>query len=86
MTTYGQTSKEIHDEYEKEEEPIEEEYIRTFPKKFSSSLPRVRLGVDLPNSMNNNMDALRIKIPHSDIYNKGWKNFDSRLLGRRKRY
>jgi hypothetical protein len=86
MTNYGQTSKEIQEEFEKEEEPIEDQYMRTFPKRHSSILPHVKLGVDLPSSMGaTNMNSLRIKIPHSNVYNDEWRNFGSSLFGKKKR-
>jgi hypothetical protein len=87
MTNYGQTSKELEEEYEKEEEPFEQEYIRTFPKKHSSSLPRARLCVKIPNSMDymGGFDSIRMTIPKSDIFNKEWRNFNTRLFGKKKR-
>lgn len=85
MADYGKTSKELEEEFEKEEEPIEQEYIKTFPKKFSSSLPHARLGVKVPDSMNYSIGSLKVKIPPSDIYNKEWQNFDSRLLGKKRK-
>jgi len=86
MTNYGQTAKELEEEFEREEEPIEQEYIRTFPKSHSSLLPHMKLGVKLPSSMDCcNIDSLRVKIPHSDIYNKEWRNFDTRLLGKKRK-
>jgi hypothetical protein len=87
MTNYGQTSKELEEEFEREEEPVEQEYIKTFPKKFSSSLPRARLGVKVPDSMSymNRIDSLKIDIPHSDIYNKEWRSFNTSLLVGKKR-
>jgi len=88
MPNYGQTSKDIQEEYEKEEEPFEQEYIKTFPKKHSSSLPRARLGVKIPNSMDymNTVDTIRVGIPRSNIYNKEWTtNLETPLFGRRKK-
>lgn len=87
MTDYNKTSKELEEEFEKEEEPTEKEYIKTFPKKFSSSLPRARLGVKIPDSMSymNSIDSLSVKIPHSDIYNKEWKNFETPLFGKKRK-
>ncbi len=87
MPNYGHTSKDIQEEYEKEEEPFEQEYIRTFPKKHSSSLPRARLGVKIPDSMSymNSIDSLSVKIPHSDIYNKEWRNFETPLFGKKRK-
>jgi hypothetical protein len=88
MPNYGQTSKDIQDEYEKEEEPFEQEFVRTFPKKHSSSLPRARLGVKIPNSMDfmNSVDSIRVGIPHSNIYNKEWTtNLEAPLFGRKRR-
>ena len=86
MTNYGQTSKELEEEYEKEEEPTEKEYIKTFPKKFSSSLPRVRLSMKVPDSMEymGGWDSIRMTVPKSDIFNKDWRNFDTRLFKKRK--
>jgi hypothetical protein len=87
MTNYGQTSKELEEEFEREEEPIEQEYIRTFPKKHSSLIPRVRTDVKLPNTMDymGRFDSLRVTIPYSDVYNKEWRNFDTRLFGKKKK-
>lgn len=87
MTNYGQTSKELEEEFEREEEPIEQEYIRTFPKKHSSLIPRVRTDVKLPNTMDymGRFDSLKVNIPHSDIYNKEWRNFNTSLLVGKKR-
>ena len=85
MSDYGKTSKELEEEFEREEEPIEREYVRTFPKSHSSLLPHMRLGVKLPSSMDYNINSLKVKIPHSDIYNKEWQNFDSRLLGKKRK-
>jgi hypothetical protein len=86
MTNYGQTSKELEEEYEKEEEPTEKEYIKTFPKKFSSSLPRVRLSMKVPDSMEymGGWDSIRMTVPKSDIFNKEWRNFDTRLFKKKK--
>lgn len=86
MPTYGQTSKELEEEFEKEEEPIERKYVKMFPKSHSSLLPRARLDVGLPNSMNymGGLDSIRMTIPKSDIYNKEWRNFDTRLFKKRK--
>jgi len=86
MTNYGQTSKELEEEYEKEEEPIEQEYVRTFPKRHSSLLPHMRLDVKLPSSMGCcDINSLKVKIPHSDIYNKEWRNLDTRLFGKKRK-
>lgn len=87
MTDYGKTSKELEEEYEREEEPIEREFVRTFPQKHSSSLPRARLGVKVPDSMYymNRINSLKIKIPHSDIYNKEWENFNTGVFGKKKK-
>jgi hypothetical protein len=87
MTHYGQTSKEVQEEYEKEEEPIEEGYMKTFPKRHSSILPHVKLGVTIPSSMGymNTMDSIRMRIPHSSIHNKDWEKFESPLFLRKKR-
>jgi len=86
MSHYGQSSKEIQEEFEKEEEPIEEQYMRTFPKRHSSILPHVKLGVSIPSSMGGmDMDSLRIKIPHSDVYNKEWRSFGSSLFGKKRK-
>ena len=87
MTNYGQTSKELEEEYEKEEEPTEKEYIKTFPKKFSSSLPRVRLSMKVPDSMEymGGWDSIRMTVPKSDIYNKEWQNFETPLFGKKKK-
>lgn len=86
MTDYGKTSKELEEEYEKEEEPTEKEYIKTFPKKFSSSLPRVRLSMKVPDSMEymGGWDSIRMTVPKSDIFNKEWRNFDTRLFKKKK--
>lgn len=87
MTNYGQTSKELEEEYEREEEPIEQDYIRTFPKKHSSLIPRVRTGVKLPNTMEyiGRFDSLKVNIPHSDIYNKDWQKFETPLFGKKRK-
>lgn len=85
MTNYGQTSKELEEEYEKEEEPIEQEYVRTFPKSHSSLLPHMRLGVKIPSSMDYNINSLKVKIPHSDVYNTEWRNFNTNLLGKKRK-
>lgn len=85
MVDYGKTSKELEEEYEKEEEPIEKEYVRTFPKSHSSLLPHMRLGVKLPSSMDHNINSLKVKIPKSDIYNVEWRNFNTNLLGKKRK-
>lgn len=87
MTNYGQTSKDIQEEYEREEEPFEQEFVKTFPKKHSSSLPRARLGVKIPNSMDymGGLDSIRMTIPKSDIFNKEWRNFNTRLFRKKKK-
>lgn len=68
MTNYGQTSKELEEEFEKEEEPIEQEYIRTFPKKHSSLIPRVRTNVKIPNTNSNLNVILGVKLPRTDMH------------------
>jgi hypothetical protein len=30
-------------------------------------------------------DSLRVRIPHSDVYNKEWRNFDTRLFGKKRK-
>ncbi len=88
MKNYEKSSKNIQEGFEKEEEPFEQEYIRTFPKKHSSSLPRARLGVKIPNSMDymNTIDTISVGIPHSDIHNAEWTtNLTAPLFGRKKK-
>lgn len=85
MSEYGKTSKELEEEFEKEEEPIEREYIRTFPKKHNSLLPHLRLDVKLPSTEGNNINSLKFKIPKSDIYNMEWRNFNTNLLGKKRK-
>jgi hypothetical protein len=85
MANYGKTSKELEEEYENEEEPIEKEYIRTFPKSHSSILPHLRLDVKLPNTNGCNIGSLKVKIPKSDIYNMEWRNFNTNLFGKKKK-
>jgi hypothetical protein len=67
MTNYGQTSKELEEEYEREEEPIEKEY-KIFPKKHNSLLPNERFGVKLPNTNSNLNVMLGVKLPRTDMH------------------
>ena len=85
MPDYGKTSKELEEEYEREEEPIEKEYVRTFPNSHSSLLPHMRLDVKLPSSVGYDMNSLKVKIPKSDIYNMEWRNFNTNLLGKKRK-
>ena len=41
----------------------------------------------IPDSMSymNSIDSLSVKIPHSDIYNKEWKNFETPLFGKKRK-
>ena len=68
MTNYGQTSKELEEEYEKEEDVVETKYISTFPKKFSSMAPCEQLRVKVPNTNSKLNVILGVKLPHSDMH------------------
>jgi hypothetical protein len=68
MPNYGQTSKEIEEEFEKEEDIVERKYVKTFPRAHSSDIPRARLDVDIPDSTPRTMNILGVKLPHSNAY------------------